>query len=214
MAENNDMSFVQLFQYCLVGTIGDFSSKQLLHDPIFLISFRYKILVPLDASIAVVQGAVMFGQKPRVIDSRIMCTTYGFHIYRPFNPSVHPIEKKYVAEDDTWCKDCFEVLVKENETVKIGKMKRFSNYKPLMRSQTSVEFDFFTSTDPKAKYITDDTVGPSIGKVVVKSPDISKGTDRSLDVCVYFGGTEIKVTAIDLTSRNTATVYLDFLCKN
>ena len=30
------MSFFQLFQYCLgsgLGTIGDFSSKQLLHDP-------------------------------------------------------------------------------------------------------------------------------------------------------------------------------------
>ena len=36
VAENNDLSFFQLFQYCLgsgLGTIGDFSSEQLLHDP-------------------------------------------------------------------------------------------------------------------------------------------------------------------------------------
>ena len=36
VAENDDMSFFQLFQYCLgsgLGTIGDFSSDQLLHDP-------------------------------------------------------------------------------------------------------------------------------------------------------------------------------------
>lgn len=181
---------------------------------VFIISSRYKILVPLDASIAVVQGAVMFGQKPRVIDSRIMSTTYGFRICRPFNPSLHPLDKKLDVEGDAFCKDCFEVLVKENETVKVGKMKRFSNYQPLMQSQTSVEFDFFTSTDPNAKYITDNLVGSSIGKVVVKSPDISKESERSLDVCVYFGGTEIKVTAIDLTSRNTGTVYLDFLCNH
>ena len=35
VAENNDMSFFQLFQYCLesgLGTIGEFSSEQLLHD--------------------------------------------------------------------------------------------------------------------------------------------------------------------------------------
>ena len=35
-AENNDMSFFQLFQYCLgsgLGTIGDYSSEQLQHDP-------------------------------------------------------------------------------------------------------------------------------------------------------------------------------------
>ena len=35
VAENNDMSFFQPFQYCLglgLGTIGDFSSEQLLND--------------------------------------------------------------------------------------------------------------------------------------------------------------------------------------
>ena len=156
----------------------------------------------------------MFGQKPHAIDSRIMSTTYGFDTCHRFNPKLHPMEKKHIVDDVAWCEDCFVVIVKENEMVKIGEVKRFPNYKPLRESQTRVRFDFFTSTDPKVKYITDDAVGPSIGKVVVESPDISKGTDRKIDVCVYFGGTEIKVTAIDLTSRNTATVYLDFLCKN
>ena len=36
VAENDDMSFFELFQYCLgsgLGCIGDFSSEQLLHDP-------------------------------------------------------------------------------------------------------------------------------------------------------------------------------------
>ena len=36
VAENNGMSFFELFQYCLgsgLGTIGDFFSAQLLHDP-------------------------------------------------------------------------------------------------------------------------------------------------------------------------------------
>lgn len=180
---------------------------------ILITSTRYKILVPVDASIAVVQGAVMFGQKPHAIDSRIMSTTYGFKTNHRFDPKRHPMEKRHVVENVAWCKDCFVILAEENELVKIGEIKRFPNYQPLRGSQTSVEFTFFTSTDPKAKYITDDAVGPSIGKVVVESPDISKGTNRSIDVCVYFGGTEIKVTAIDLTSRNTATAYLDFLCK-
>ena len=180
---------------------------------ILITSTRYKILVPVDASIAVVQGAVMFGQKPHAIDSRIMSTTYGFKTNHRFDPKCHPMEKRHVVENVAWCKDCFVILAEENEMVKIGEIKRFPNYQPLRGSQTSVEFTFFTSNDPKAKYITDDAVGPSIGKVVVESPDISKGTNRSIDVCVYFGGTEIKVTAIDLTSRNTATAYLDFLCK-
>lgn len=180
---------------------------------ILISSTRYKILVPLDASIAVVQGAVMFGQNPHAIVSRIMSTTYGFDTNHPFDPKCHPMEKRHVVEGVAWCKDCFVVLAKENERVKVGGIKRFPNYRPLTGSQTNATFQFFTSTDPEAKFITDDAVGPSIGNLVVKSPDISKGTDRSIDVCVYFGGTEIKVTATDLSSRNTATAYLDFLCK-
>lgn len=155
----------------------------------------------------------MFGQKPHTIDSRIMSTTYGLMSNHLFDPNLHPMEKMHIVEDVAHCKDCFDVLAKENEMVKVGEIKRFPNYHPLTRSQTRAEVQFFTSTDPQAKFITDDAVGPTIGKLVVKSPDISKGTDRSIDVCVYFGGTEIKVTAIDLSSRNTATAYLDFLCK-
>ena len=170
-------------------------------------------MVPIDASIAVMQAAVMFGQKPHIIDSRMMSTTYGLEIYQPFDPSFHSMEKMREVEGVAYCKDIFAVLVTENDIVKAGEIKRFLNNQPVEKSQTNVVFNFFTSTNPEAKYITDASVGPSIRNVLVKSPDISKGTDRKIDLSVYFGGTEIKVTAVDLTSRNTATAYLDFLCK-
>ena len=154
----------------------------------------------------------MFGQKPNIVDSRIMSTTYGFLINDRFNPEVHPIEKRHVVEGVVLCKDCFVVMVKENDVVRVGEKRNFPNYQPTTASQTSVCFDFYNSTNPNAKYTTDDAVGPSIGKVTVESPDISKGTDRKFDLCVTFGGTEIKATAIDRASGNTSTVYLDFLC--
>lgn len=155
----------------------------------------------------------MFGQKPNIIDSRIMSTTYGFDTNRPFDNKVHPLEKRHVVEGVAWCKDCFVVLVKENEIVQVGEKRSFPNYQPLEKSQTAVDFKFYNSSNPEAKYTTDPAVGPSIGRVTVQSPDVSKGTDRNIDVCVTFGGTEIKVTAIDKTSGKTATAYLDFLCE-
>ena len=102
----------------------------------------------------------MFGQKPHAIDSRVMSTTHGFDTNHRFDPKLHPMEKKHVVDDVAYCKDCFVVMVKENEMVKIGEMKRFPNYKPLKKSQTSARFEFFTSTDPKVNYTTDDAVGP------------------------------------------------------
>ena len=154
----------------------------------------------------------MFGQKPNIIDSRVMSTTYGFGTNHCFDNEVHPIEKRHVVEGVAWCKDCFVVMVKENEIVQVGEKRSFPNYKPLEKSQTEVAFKFYNSGNPEAKYTTDAVVGSSIGKVIVQSPDVSRGTDRKIDVFMTFGGTEIKVTAIDRTSGKTATAYLDFLC--
>ena len=141
-----------------------------------------------------------------------MSTTYGFKTDRPFDPSLHPIDKQHFVDSVAYCKACFMVLVKENDIVRTGEKKIFPDYSPLEASQTAVGFRFFTSTNPDAKYTTDASVGNSIGEAVVESPDVTKGTDRMIDLAIEFGGTEIKATPIDRSSGNTATVYLDFLC--
>ena len=59
---------------------------------------RCRVLVPNYAGIAVVQGATMFGQKPTVVISRVMATTYGFRTNTNFNPKKHDPKKKFFAE--------------------------------------------------------------------------------------------------------------------
>ncbi len=194
--------------------VGGFAESVILQEAIkTAFSSRYKILVPNSPGIAVVQGATMFGQKPTVVTSRVMATTYGFETNRNFDPKVHPLAKKFFAEGVAKCKDIFDIVVKENDAVNVGETKRVTR-NPLYSDQKSVSFQFYTSTDPNVKYTTDASVGPSIGKVVVDSPDTSKGKNRDIELCVFFGGTEIKATAVDKSSGNAATVYLDFLSKS
>jgi len=194
--------------------VGGFAESIILQEAVKVaFSPRCKVLVPNYAGIAVVQGATMFGQKPAVVTSRVMATTYGFKISENFDPKIHDPGKKIVAEGIARCKDVFDIVVKENDVVEVGEKKRFTR-KPLYSDQKQICFPFFTSTDPNVKYTTDSSVGPSIGEVTVDSPDTSKGKNREVELCVFFGGTEIKATAIDKTSGNAATVYLDFLTKS
>ena len=95
----------------------------------------------------------MFGQKPNIVESRIMSTTYGFGTNHRFNPEGHPVEKKQVIEGVDWCKDCFVAMVKENDKVRVEETRKFLDYQPLQASQTSVSFKFYNSTNPNAKYI-------------------------------------------------------------
>lgn len=194
--------------------IGGFAESVILQEAVkTAFSSRCKILIPNYASIAVVQGATMFGQKPTVVSSRVMATTYGFDTHKKFVPGIHDPEKKIVVEGIAECKDIFRIVVKENDVIMVGETKRFT-VSPLYSYQKSVSFPFFTSTDPNVKYVTDSSVGPSIGNVKVDSPDTSKGRNRDIELCIFFGGTEIKATAVDKTSGNTSTVYLDFLTKS
>ena len=48
------------------------------------------MIVPSDASIAVMQGAVMFGKKHNKITERVLTKTYGADCCRDFIKGVHP----------------------------------------------------------------------------------------------------------------------------
>ena len=192
--------------------VGGFAESVILQDAIKrAFGSRCKILIPNYASIAVVQGATMFGQKPTIVSSRIMATTYGYRVYRDFDFKIHRLDKKEIIDGVAKCKDLFRVVVKENDAVKLGEKKYFT-LTPTYSDQKRMTVPFFTSTDPNVKYTTDPGVGPSIGEVIVDTPDTSKGKNREVEIIVHFGETEIKATAVDKTSRNVATAYLDFLC--
>ena len=193
--------------------VGGFSECTLLQHRISkaVVSSNCKLLVPNAAGIAVLKGAVILGKLPNEVISRIMTVTYGFSTYQDFNPKVHPLEKREIVEGVAKCKDIFYIIVAKNENVKQGDTKSF-NVSPLRSDQKQVSFDFFTSSCSEPKYVTDLSVKPLTTKpLMVDSPDTSKGTRREIELRLYFGGTEIKATAIDKTSKNSKVLSLKFL---
>lgn len=193
--------------------IGGFAESVILQDAIKReFGSRFKILIPNYASIAVVQGATIFGKKQGIVSSRIMATTYGFGTTTVFDSKVHPLEKKIIVEGKAKCKAIFRIVVKEDDVIKVGKKKVFIQY-PLHGDKEIFRIPFFTSANANVQYTTDASVG-HLGDLFIKSPDVSKRENRKIKVKIYFGKTEIKVTAKDKTSKNTATVYFDFLSKS
>ena len=191
--------------------VGGFSNCQLLQKKIKEAApTNCKVLVPSSADIAVLKGAVMYGKMPNVVSSRMMTTTYGFKWYVNFDSNIHSPDKLETIEGVAKCKDFFQVIVKQDESVKQGETKKFDAY-PVRPDQDKVSFDFFTSTNPDVKYVTESSVKElTKTPLVVDSPDTSKGTNRQIELCLSFGGTEIKATAIDKSSGNTKVLYLKY----
>lgn len=194
----------------LLFLVGGFSKSPLLQAAIKeKFNPKYNILIPHDAETVVAKGAVMFGRRPHIVLERCLSETYGTGCYADFIDGFHKNEKLEIVEDKRKCKDVFSLLARENEKVKMGQCKS-SIFRPVHQNQTEVSFDFFISSNPDVYYTTDAGVRKLPGRILVKSPDTSKGTKREIKLEVYFN-TEIKVIGIDVETGNEETTYIDFL---
>jgi len=190
--------------------VGGFADSALLQKEIKSeFSRKSRVLIPNNAAIAVVQGAVMFGKKPSKITERVMPTTYGASCTKNFKQGIHREEKKFVVDGIVKCANLFNLFVKENATVRTGQ-KITSNYTPLRASDKEITISFYATSDPDAEYVTDPGM-TQIGSVTVHSPDTWRGKERKIEVSMYFGRTEITATAKDVSSGNEARTILDFL---
>ena len=190
--------------------VGGFADSALLQKEIKSeFSRRARVLIPNNAAIAVVQGAVVFGKKPSKVTERVMQTTYGVACSKDFIQGVHREEKKFVVDGIENCKDLFSLFVRENDTVRTGQ-EITRNYALLRATDINIALYFYVTSNPDAEYVTDPEM-TKIGSLTVQSPDTWKGKDRKIEVSMYFGRTEITATARDVSSGNEARTILDFL---
>lgn len=170
---------------------------------------RVTVLIPEEASLAVVRGAVAFGHDPSTICQRICRYTYGVGSYLPFEEGSHREDLKVVSEDMVLCKNIFQVWAEAGEVIGINEVWR-ETYTPIITNQRGIMFEFFKSLKRNVKYVDEENV-EKCGCLVVEMPDLTGDKSRAVDLEVTFGGTEIKVVGYDHTSHTRRETYIDFL---
>ncbi|CAG2238269.1 unnamed protein product [Mytilus edulis] len=68
--------------------VGGFSDCQLMHDAVRQAFPEKKIIIPEEAGLAVLKGAVLFGHDPEYIQSRIMRCSYGVKTNVPWHEKI------------------------------------------------------------------------------------------------------------------------------
>ncbi|GFO47586.1 heat shock 70 kda protein [Plakobranchus ocellatus] len=170
---------------------------------------RVTILVPEEASLSVVKGAVAFGHDPSAICQRICRFTYGVGSYLPFEDGVHREDLRVNSDGMDLVKHIFQTWAEAGEVIGHNEIWR-ETYTPIINNQKGIIFEFFRSTNKKVQY-TDEEGVEKCGFLVVEMPDPTGGRERAVDLEVTFGGTEIKVVGYDHTSSTRHETYIDFL---
>lgn len=192
--------------------VGGFSEAQFLRREISRRFQDKRLLIPDNPELAIIRGAIQFAQDPHLLQARVMGKTYGVDTWTKFNPAKHPLEKKEMRNKKAYCRDIFKTLAKKNERINIDE-KRSHTFSPINPQSTQFSFQFYSTNEEEAQFLTDPGVISENVEILVDSPDTTKGCDRDLRLDVLFGGTELKVKVTDVESGNVSTASIQLVAR-
>lgn len=193
----------------LILLVGGSANSEYIQSEIEKAFSSVKLVIPPEAGLAVLKGAVIFGHCPTIIKSRILRFTYGTDVCPPFDPTKHKEDKKIKVGDIDRCRDCFSPIVIAGTEIDVGE-KKIETYGTTSKHQFQALVQIFCSPCKEVKY-TDDEKCFKLGEVNVSLPGNLLagllGIEETIPfVVIYiFGGTELQVQAIDLITKGVTS---------
>ncbi|WAQ99530.1 HS12A-like protein [Mya arenaria] len=176
--------------------VGGFSESPVLQNAIRAAFGRDReIIIPQDASLCVMKGAVLFGHQPSMIAERKARFTFGFAMVKHFNRFKHPEEKKIEINGEELCNDLFDKHIEIGATVKYGETQAEKFYYPMSPKDTVFPVAIFRSTDPNPKFV-DERSCDCVGSFLAKRPTESIGSMDQIRIRLILGNSDISVETV------------------
>ncbi|ELT93846.1 hypothetical protein CAPTEDRAFT_208519 [Capitella teleta] len=186
------MRLPQLKNVSTILMVGGFSESPILQAAVKeAFGKRVKVLIPDDASLCVLHGAVAFGHNPNIVTSRVARMTYGQKVCKTYDPKRHGADKRRVQvwESIERQTNIMRIYVKRGEVIKVGQVKEFTSF-PVRVNQTQIPTNVYCTEKSDVEYVDEEGV-EHIGSWM--TPLEGKGLDRKTETRVFFGETELVV---------------------
>eukprot|EP00475_Leptophrys_vorax_P022056 TRINITY_DN29_c0_g1_i2.p1 TRINITY_DN29_c0_g1~~TRINITY_DN29_c0_g1_i2.p1 ORF type:complete len:854 (-),score=199.57 TRINITY_DN29_c0_g1_i2:64-2625(-) len=185
--------------------VGGYAESSFLKDRLKLLAHNAGVLFycPRDPSLAIVKGALKFGQAESSISARVSPMSFGIEISRPFQPSDPEDCKIYnLKQNKHLCTHVYEELVPMDSLVQSDSVIRriYVGYE----STVKVPIFAYKKSTPSGKYVTDD--GMELLTELELEFKNDRGGQTSLEVQMLFGGTELQVSVVEKSAQGTENI--------
>lgn len=187
--------------------VGGFSESPIMQSAIKEAFPGKKVIVPDEAGLAVLKGAVLFGHQPQTISVRISKYTYGINISPPYKAGEHSPTRRVNIDGVDRVKDVFKKYIEAEQSLKVGEAVS-GRHVTIKKRQKEMLLKIFASEDKCPRYVTDDGC-EYLGKVVIQLPEVEE--KLKVDVKMIFGETELMVEANESSTGSTYKSFFDFL---
>ena len=190
--------------------VGGFSESKMLQDAIKQAFPGKKIIIPEEAGLAVLKGAVIFGHNPNMIVARVARQTYGVGVYKRFDPKIHPIERLVIIDGERRCQGCFSKHVEVGQEIPAGMAFEEKSYRPMSRSSTCMANIIYTSNHRNPMFVEDNGCR-YLGQLPLDVSHIKRYRDRKALVRMIYGKTELDVEVRSAKTGEKLSATFNFL---
>jgi molecular chaperone DnaK (HSP70) len=172
--------------------VGGFSECSILQTVVKKeFGSRFKVIIPENARLCVLKGAVAFGHNPKAITTRVVRMTYGIDVCEPYDPSKHGVSKDHVEVimNREYATGVLDIFVRRGDSIKVGEEKKLIR-EPVEPDQKDASFSLFSSERVDVKYKYDKDVHDEGSW---KTPLQGEGLGRKVEIKISFGETELFV---------------------
>ncbi|XP_060603060.1 heat shock 70 kDa protein 12B-like [Ruditapes philippinarum] len=176
--------------------VGGMADSPYVQEKIRYAFSSKRLIIPKDAGLAVLKGAVVFGHEPLSISERVMRYSYGIEMFQRFKRSTHKSSFKVKVDGKSYVDNVFHVFVRAGDTVQVGQeitkiaspINKESSLYPIYRS---------LSSDPN--YTTESDC-EMIGLLTLKHVGQDDFESKKVKLTMIFGNTELMVKAEEINT--------------
>ncbi|XP_052795749.1 heat shock 70 kDa protein 12A-like isoform X2 [Mya arenaria] len=193
--------------------VGGFAESNMVQEYLRSKFPNMKVIIPFDAGLAVLKGAVIFGHAPVVITSRVCPRTYGMAVSKLYVEGQYPEDK---AETDISqrkiVRNVFHKYMQVGQPTKVG--QSITSLPLSVRAgQQQARVRIFASKNSCPCFVTDEGCS-YLGEILVDVPEMEFDEGGTIEVQMTFGGTELHVEALEKKSKQMYKSRFDFLSGN
>ena len=187
--------------------VGGFSESAMLQAKVRETFPTACVIIPEDAGLAVLKGAVLFGHNPKMITARVCKYSYGIRALKHFEPGIDPQSKRVVQGNNVLCKDYFSKHATVGQEYKTEEKVYTQEYIPSDESGSKLDVWVYTSPRRHPLYI-DEEGSRKIGEISIP---LQAGKDNPVRIQFEFGDTELKVKVKETNTGHEKEADFDLL---
>ncbi|XP_052218390.1 heat shock 70 kDa protein 12A-like [Dreissena polymorpha] len=188
----------------LIVKVGGFAESPYVQQMIRKELPGKHLLIPGEAGLAVLKGAVMFGHKPDIISSRVIDYTYGRPVVEPYDENKHPADKK-INNNGYWEVDhAFLIFVRANEDVPVDSKVTHVTNPNSIHSRIGIY-----RTKDRDPVFTTDPGCEQLGEIEINRDETIPLEEQKNKTTFMFGDTELHVMCENVKTGKVETLTID-----